>query len=180
MPRIWPDKLSAPLISTDFRVGLPLVYAQGKWQFKTGYYHISAHLGDEFMDLNPGVDRINYMRDSLMLAVGYYYTDNLRLFAETDWAIGADGGAQPWEFQFGADYSPAVRGGAPFAAVYGNLRQELDYGGFFVIQAGWQWRGGAAMKTFRLGVEYINGGSSQYEFFNQFEQQTGFGIWFDY
>jgi len=179
-PRIWPNKFSAPLISTDYRVGLPLVYAQGKWQFKTGYYHISAHLGDEYMELNPSVDRINYMRDALMLAVGYYYTDNLRLFAETDWAFGADGGAQPWEFQFGADYSPAVRGGAPFAAVYGNLRQELDYGGFFVLQAGWQWRGGAAMKTFRLGVEYINGGSQQYEFYNQFEQQTGFGIWYDY
>ena len=180
MPRIWPNRFSAPLISCDYRVGLPLVYAQGPWQFKTGYYHVSAHLGDEYMDLNPTVDRINYMRDALMLAVGYYYTDNLRLFAETDWAFGADGGAEPWEFQFGADYSPAVRGGAPFAAFYGNLKQELNYGGFFVVQAGWQWRGGAAMKTFRLGVEYINGASSQYEFYDQFEQQTGFGIWYDY
>jgi hypothetical protein len=180
MPRIWPNKFSAPLISCDYRVGLPLVYAEGQWQFKTGYYHVSAHLGDEFMDLNPTVDRINYMRDAWMLAVGYYYTDNLRLFAETDYAFGADGGAEPWEFQFGLDYSPAVRGGAPFAAFYGNLREELNYGGFFVVQAGWQWRGGAAMKTFRLGFEYINGASTQYEFFNQFEQQTGFGIWYDF
>jgi hypothetical protein len=180
MPRIWPNRDSAPLISCDYRVGIPLVYAEGPWQFKTGYYHVSAHLGDEFMDLNPTVDRINYMRDAWMMAVGYYYTDNLRLFAESDYAFGADGGAEPWEFQFGADYSPCVRGGAPFAAFYGNLKEELNYGGFFVVQAGWQWRGGAAMKTFRLGLEYINGASTQYEFYSQFEQQTGFGIWYDY
>lgn len=180
MPRIWPNRDSAPLIATDYRVGLPLVWAQGKWQFKTGYYHISSHLGDEYMILEPNYNRINYMRDAWMLAVGYYWTDNLRLFAETDYAFGADGGAEPWEFQFGADWSPAVRGGAPFAAFYGNLREELDYGGFFVVQAGWQWRGGAAMKTFRLGFEYINGQSQQYEFYNWFEQQVGFGIWYDY
>lgn len=180
MPRIWPNRDSAPLISCDYRVGIPLVYAEGPWQFKTGYYHVSAHLGDEFMDLNPTVDRINYMRDAWMMAVGYYYTDNLRLFAESDYAFGADGGAEPWEFQFGADYSPCVRGGAPFAAFYGNLKEELNYGGFFVVQAGWQWRGGAAMKTFRLGLEYINGASTQYEFYSQFEQQTGFGIWYDF
>jgi hypothetical protein len=115
-----------------------------------------------------------------MLAVGYYYTEHWRLFAEADYAFGTDGGAEPWEFQFGSDFSPAVRGGAPFAAFYGNLRQELDFGGFFVVQAGWQIRGGPAMHTFRLGVEYVNGASTQYEFFDDFEQRIGFGIWYDY
>ncbi len=182
MPRIWPSKFSAPLISCDYRVGIPFVFAQGKWQFKTGYYHISSHLGDEYMILNPSTffTRINYMRDSWMLGVGYYYTDDLRLFAEADWAFAPDGGAKPWEFQFGADYSPAIRGGAPFAAVYCDLRQELNFGGFFVVQAGWQWRGGAAMKTFRIGLNYVNGASTQYEFYNLFEQRIGFGIWYDY
>ncbi len=183
-PRIWPNKPSAPLIATDYRIGVPIVFARGQWQFKTGYYHISSHLGDEFMlDYEqdyPDIQRINYMRDAWMLGIGYYYTDSLRLFAEADWAFGADGGAKPWEFQFGADWSPAIRGGAPFAAVYGNLRQEFDYGGFFVVQAGWQWRGGEAMKTFRLGAQYVNGKNSQYEFYDRFEQQVGFGIWYDY
>jgi hypothetical protein len=180
MARIWPTLPSWPLISTDYRVGTPIVYAYGPWQFKTGYYHVSAHLGDEFMDLNPGYPRINYIRDAWMLALGYYWTENLRLYAETDYAFEFDGGARPWEFQFGADWSPAVRGGAPYAAVYGNLRQELDFGGFFVLQAGWQVRGGAAMHTFRAGVEYVNGASTQYEFYNLFEQRVGFGLWYDY
>ncbi len=180
LPRLWPNKYSAPLISCDYRVGLPLVYANGRWQFKTGYSHVSAHLGDEYMIINPSAVRINYMRDAWMFGVGYYYTENLRLYAEADYAFAVDGGAQPWEFQFGTDWSPAVRGGAPFAAVYGDLRQELNFGGFFVVQAGWQWRGGPSMHTFRIGVQYVNGSSTQYEFYNKFEQQTGFGVWYDF
>jgi hypothetical protein len=132
------------------------------------------------MELNPTFQRINYMRDELMFALGYYYTEDLRLYAEADYAFEYDGGAKPWQFQFGADYSPAVRGGAPFAAFYGNLRQELDFGGFWVVQAGWQVRGGASMLTFRVGVEYVNGACTQYEFFRNFEQRAGFGIWYDY
>jgi Protein of unknown function (DUF1207) len=180
LARLWPMEPSWPLISTDYRVGVPIVYAHGQWQFKTGYYHVSSHLGDEFMILNPAYPRINYMRDSLMMAVGYYWTEDIRLYAEADYAFEYDGGAEPWELQFGATWSPAVRGGAPFAAVYGNLRQELDFGGFFVFQTGWQWRGGPAMHTFRVGVEYVNGASTQFEFYNVFEQRVGFGIWYDY
>ena len=179
-PRLQPLLDSSPLVSTDYRIGVPVVYCDGPWQFKTGYYHISSHLGDEYMILHPTVDRINYVRDAIMFAVGYYYNEDLRLFFEFDYAANVGDGAEPVEFQMGLDYSPAVRRGAPFFAVYGNLRQEVDFGGFFVVETGWQWRGGAAMHTFRLGVQYINGQSSQYEFFNTFEQHAGFGIWYDY
>jgi hypothetical protein len=47
--RLDPNSDSNALFSTDFRVGLPVTWAQGRWQFKTGYYHISSHLGDEFL-----------------------------------------------------------------------------------------------------------------------------------
>jgi hypothetical protein len=180
MPRIQPILDSSPLVSCDYRIGIPVAYADGPWQFKTGYYHISSHLGDEFMKRHPTQPRINYVRDSIMFGVGYFWTEDTRLFAEFDYAPGVSGGAEPCEFQFGVDYSPAVPGGAPFAAVYGNMRQELDFGGFFVLQAGWQWRGGPALSTFRLGLEYFNGQSPQYEFFNQFEQHVGFGLWYDF
>ncbi|MGD9723392.1 MAG: DUF1207 domain-containing protein [Pirellulales bacterium] len=179
-PRIQPLLESSPLVSCDYRIGIPVTYGIGPWQFKTGYYHVSAHLGDEYIHMHPSVQRINYVRDAIMFGVSYYYTEALRLFAEFDYAAGVSGGAEPGEFQFGIDYSPAVRHGAPFFALYGNLRQEVDYGGYFVVQTGWQWRGGAAMHTLRLGVQYFNGQSPQYEFFNTFEQNAGFGIWYDF
>ena len=180
LPRLQPKEPSSPLDSCDYRIGLPITYGIGPWQYKTGYTHTSAHLGDEFMLRNPDVERINYVRDSWMFGIGYFYTDDLRLFGEYDYAFVVGGGAEPCEFQFGADYSPAVPGGAPFAAVYFDSRQELDFGGYFVLQGGWQIRGGQALHTLRLGAEYVNGKSTQNEFYNNFEQRYGLGVWYDF
>ncbi len=181
-PRLNPYGTSTPLLACDYTIGLPITYARGKWQYKTGYNHLSSHMGDELMINNPAYIalRNNYVRDSIMMGVGCYVTDNLRLFGEVDYAVGLGGGSQPIELQWGADYSPARPGGAPFFALYGNQRQELDFGGFFVVQAGWQWRGGLALSTLRIGLEYFNGKSNQWEFYNQFEQRFGWGIWYDF
>jgi hypothetical protein len=170
------------LESSDFRVGVPLTFGYGHHRLKFGYYHISAHMGDEFLERNPGTDRVNFVRDVLVLGYAYYWTDNLRLYAETGWAFYADV-SQPWEFRFGAEYAPArptgLRG-APFAAVHTNLRQELDFGGYFVVQAGWAWRGDRTSHLFRTGLHYHNGTSNQYSFYDQFEQQIGAGVWYDF
>jgi hypothetical protein len=181
-PRLNPYGFSAPLLTCDYTVGIPITYARGKWQYKTGYNHLSSHFGDEFLINNPQFLplRRNYVRDSLIFGIGCYVTDALRVFGEFDYAAGAEDGAKPGEFQFGADYSPARPGGAPFFAVYGDLRQELSYGGFFVMQAGWQWRGGLALSTFRIGLQYFNGMSSQFQTFYQYEQRIGWGIWYDF
>lgn len=181
-PRLNPFANSTPLLACDYTIGLPITYARGKWQYKTGYNHLSSHMGDELIVSNPAFAalRNNYVRDSIMLGVGCYVTDNLRLFGEFDYAIGLGGGSEPVELQWGADYSPARPGGAPFVAFYGNQRQELNYGGFFVVQAGWQWRGGLTLSTLRIGLEYFNGKSSQWEFYKSFEQRIGWGIWYDF
>lgn len=42
------------MVATDFRVGVPLTYSRGRYQTKLAYYHLSSHLGDEFMLRNPG------------------------------------------------------------------------------------------------------------------------------
>lgn len=181
-PRLNPFGSSTPLLSCDYTIGLPVTYARGRWQYKTGYNHLSSHMGDEIMINNPAYipQRINYVRDSIMLGVGFFATDAMRLFGEVDYALGKEGGAEPIELQFGIDWSPAHPGGAPFWAIYTNLRQDFNFGGFFVAQAGWQWRGGMALSTFRIGFEYFNGKSPQWETFNQFEQRVGWGIWYDF
>lgn len=180
--RLDPNAHSTPLLATDFRAGVPLTYGQGSWHFKFAYYHISSHLGDEFMLLNPGFPRINYVRDGVALGAGCYWTDALRVYGEVGCAIGTGGGAEPMEFQFGADFSPphTTVWGSPFAAVNTHLRQEVDFGGHFVAQAGWQWRHGASGRASRLGLQYFNGKNEQYEFFDDFERKLGCGLWVDY
>jgi hypothetical protein len=181
-PRLDPTP-NRDLVSADFRFGIPLTYGEGPYQTKFAYYHLSSHLGDEFLLANPGVERINYTRDALVWGHSVYWTEDLRLYGEIEWAFHPGGGAEPWAFQFGADYAPAGPTGfrgAPFAALNVHLREEVDFGGHFTAQTGWQWRGGRTGKLFRIGLHYLNGKSPQFEFFDNFEEQIGGGIWYDY
>jgi hypothetical protein len=181
--RLDPIADSTPLLSVDFRVGIPITWAQGPWQFKTGYYHISAHLGDEFLLLFPDARRLNYTRDAVMLGVGYFWTESIRLYGEVAYAVSANDGAEPWEMQFGIDWVPAYDTGprgAPFAAINGHLREEVNFGGNLVVQAGWAWRRQTRGSLFRTGIQYYRGKSDQYEYFDYSERRIGWGMWADF
>jgi Protein of unknown function (DUF1207) len=172
------------LVSVDFRGGLLLTERQGPVESKFGYYHLSSHLGDEYMIQNPStlVTRLNYSRDSLITGTAFYLNPSLRLYYEVGWAFHEDGGARPWEFQFGVDYSsqePTGILGAPFFAINAHLRQENDFSGNMTVQTGWQWRGKTG-HLLRTGMQYFNGMSDQYQFYNRFEEEIGFGLWYDY
>ncbi len=171
------------LDSADFRFGVPITYGIGRYQMKIAGYHLSSHVGDEYLVRNPNYQRINFSRDVLVWGHSYYPTDNLRVYGEVGYAVREDGGSKPWEFQFGGEFSPGYPTGiqgAPFAAVNAHLREEVDFGGEFVAQAGWSWRGRRTRHLFRTGVQYLTGKSNQYQFFRRNEDQIGFGLWYDY
>jgi len=181
MPRLDPEELQ-DLTSVDFRVGVPITYGCGPHQTKFAFYHVSAHLGDEFMMKNPTVPRINFSRDALVLGHSYYWTDELRLYGEASWAFHTDGGNERWEFQFGLEYSSAHPTGCrpvPFYAINGHVREELDFGGSVSLQTGLLWRGPSG-HVFRVGMQYFAGASEQYEFYYSYEEKLGFGVWYDY
>ena len=129
---------------------MPLTRRVGPWEMKFGYYHYCSHLGDLFVLTNPGYPRIDYVRESLIFGLAAYLSPDLRLYSEAGWAFRVEGGAQPWEFQFGADWSssePTGPGGVPFLAVNGHLRQENNFGGNMTVRTGWQWRGRPATSS---------------------------------
>ncbi|MGO9110593.1 MAG: DUF1207 domain-containing protein [Thermoguttaceae bacterium] len=170
------------MVSTDFRIGFPFTHREGPWEVKFGYYHLSSHLGDMYMLSHPDAVRLNYVREQLVLGVAYRPIPDLRFYGEANWAFHEDGGAQPWEFQFGIDYSPAQPSGfcgAPFAAINSKIFQDLNYGGNVTFEAGWQWRGPTG-HTFRTGLQYFDGYSFQRQFYNQYQQFIGAGVWYDF
>ncbi|MGA2034608.1 MAG: DUF1207 domain-containing protein [Thermoguttaceae bacterium] len=180
-PRLTLDD-NRGLVATDFRFGVPLTTRQGPWEWKFGGYHLSSHFGDQFLTEHPDVDRIHYSRTGLVVGGGFRPTPDWRLYAEAGWAFAVWGGAKPWEFQFGGEYSPARPTGcqgAPFLAVNGHLRQENNFGGNLIAEAGWQWRGQSG-HLFRTGLYYFNGMSDETEFFTTSEQLLGVGLWYDY
>lgn len=170
------------LVSADFRFGIPLTYRQGVFEGKFGYYHISSHMGDEWMVRNNSLYRINYTRDALVLGLAARPHEDLRIYGEAGWAFYTRGGSEPWEFQWGIDYSPARpshRIPQPFFAVNGRIREEVDFGGNLTAQAGLQWRGHFG-QLFRTGLYYFHGKTDQYEFFREHEEHIGFGVWYDF
>jgi hypothetical protein len=171
------------LRSADYRFGIPLVYGVGRWQSKLAYYHNSAHLGDEAMIRYPTFPRVNYVRDVIVLGGSYYPFDWLRLYGEAGWSFFNAGGSQPWEFQAGTELiqaQPTGIHGAPFLAINGMSRQELDWGGNVCVQAGWAWRGYRSEKLFRIGFEYLYGSDPQYEFVFYNQNRAGIGVWYDF
>lgn len=168
--------------SVDFRAGVPLTYGYGRYRTKFGYYHLSSHLGDEFLLGNPNYPRLNYSRDALVLGETIYLTDRLRVYGEVAWAFHNDVN-KPWEFQFGIDWAPneptGLRG-APFFAINGHLRQELNYSGNFVVETGWCWVADENARLLRIGFIYFNGHSNQFSFYANFEQQIGMAVWYDF
>jgi len=183
LPRLTLDDIR-DLVTVDFRGGVPLTYGIDNWQFKLAYYHLSSHLGDEYAISHPGSldERVNYVRDAVVLGASYYPMPALRLYAEAGYAFNATDGAEPWEIQFGTELAkagPTGVEGTPFLALNGYLREEHDFGGDFTAEAGWLWRNQIG-QTLRLGAFYYNGKSSQFETFDNFEEQIGAGLWYDF
>jgi hypothetical protein len=168
--------------ATDYRCGFPLTYGYANHQTKLAYYHISSHLGDEFLLRYPDYPRLNWARDALALGHAIHVTETIRVYGEVGYAFHSDV-SRPWEFQFGVDWAPkAPTGfrGAPFLAVNGHLREEVDFSGNFTIVTGWAWVSDPDRRMVRLGVQYYNGKSSQYSFYDDFEEQIGLGFWYDF
>jgi hypothetical protein len=169
--------------ATDYRFDLPLTYRNGPHAFKMGYYHVSAHVGDEFLVTNMILERDNFVRDVFNFGYSYHPTPELRLYGEVGYGFNVDV-SEPLEFQFGFDYGPATVTrihGAPFVALNVHLREELDFGGNVALQAGWAWRGESiAAGILRTGAYFYDGGSSQFAFHDVHESQVGWGLWYDY
>lgn len=174
---------NADVDATDFRVGVPLTWRQDRWQFKAAFYHLSSHVGDEFLVRNPSFQRINYSRNAFVLGTGYFPTPDLRLYGEVEYGFFNDGGSEPWAMQFGFDFAPSqptgLRG-APFLAANAWLREEVDFGGTFTLMTGWAWRSDRNNHLCRLGLQYADGHASQLEFHDQSEQLVGLGLWYDF
>ncbi len=180
-PRFDADK-NLNLQSADVRFGLPLTWARGPYQAKVGFTHVSSHLGDDYMFLNPGSVPVNYVRNSMVLGMGYFLTDHFRMYGEAGYAFSRSGGAEEWEFQVGSEYLPLELGpgGAPFFAANSQFREENKYAAGLNVMAGWAWHGTRTDHILRVGAQYYYGKSSQYAFFRNHDELIGIGMWYDF
>lgn len=181
--RLIPAEPSTMLEGADFRFGLLNTWREDRLAIKWGYYHVSAHLGDEFLLVNPDYDRINYVRDAAIVGLTADVLDDAQVYGEVANALGSQGGAKPWEFQFGAQYVPTAaisRYGSPYLGINTYHRQDFAFRGGLNLIAGWNWFGDKTGERLRVGMQYYRGPSLQYSFFDRQERLIGGGVWFDY
>lgn len=93
---------SSPLMNADYYGGVTIDYAAGPLAFRLRAYHISSHIGDEFILNHQEFDRRNPSAEYLDLYVSYYPTDDIRWYG----GIGAVV-AQDRSFPFGRFYAEA-------------------------------------------------------------------------
>ncbi len=174
------------LHGTDYRFGCPLTFRKNQIELKFGYYHISSHMGDEWIVKHYAatgeVYRRNYVRDCLMWGAAFRPDANWRFYVGGDYAFYTDCGAEPWQFELGAEYSPMMLPnfqGSPFLAVHFKWSQDNDFETYSALEAGWQWKT-IYQRTMRTGLYAMAGDADQYQFYNRWEKQIGFGFWYDF
>ncbi len=169
--------------SMDYRFGTEITAAEGPWAAKFGYFHISSHVGDEYLVRNPTFKRLNYVTESLILGGSYKPIESIRLYGEFAYSFHTAGGAKPFQFQTGAEYTPfatSIWHGAPFAAVNLQFREAVDYDVSTTLQLGWSFLGPDSGHRLRFGAQYGDGPTSQFSFFQRRDRYIGLGVWFDY
>lgn len=74
------DHPQACMVNTDYYVSLLLTYAIDRWSWRFRLWHLSSHLGDEFLLANPGYHRCNVSDNGIDLFVSLQVNPALRLY----------------------------------------------------------------------------------------------------
>ena len=153
-----------------------------RWRFKTGFYHTSAHVGDEYAE-RTGRTRLGYTREELVGAVAYRAAEHWRLYAEGGWGynIREEIGMEPGRVQAGVEYEgpPRMLGRRAgwFAALDLSAWEENDWSLNPSLQAGLTFPG--RERRWRVGLLAYDGRVPLGEFFQDEETYWGLGLWLD-
>ena len=175
------------LVNTDFYVGIPITYGVGKWALRLRVYHISSHLGDEFIVNHPGfVDvngpnkdnpnrvRVNPSNEYVDFTVSYQATEHIRVYAFPGAIVHSDPTYkwQPMYIQYGTEarflgskfYHQRLYGTCFLAMHFRNFQQlDWDFDGTF--RAGYEFSKLQGIgRKFRFYIGYHNGYSLEGQF----------------
>ncbi len=164
--------------AADFRVGVPLVARRGPWAFKVHPWHVTSHLGDEFIE-RTGRRRITYARNELAAGVSYDFGATWRVALEGGYALSRGNVNEPLRFMASAEtvgrhFGPSFP--ETFAAVNLTSFEEQDWNVQLNVEVGVWLRGADRHRGLRLSIGYFNGPSPLTQFFDDHEQYVTFGF----
>ncbi len=165
------------LVNTDFYVGIPLAYASDAWSFRFRLYHISSHLGDEFLVNNPGYLRKNPSFEAIDLFVSYQLLGSLRVYLGLGDILHSDPSfhLKPFYLEYGGEYRflgqkfhKQKMYGTFFAGAHFRTYQYLDYDFDGTFVAGYEFSKLQGIgRKFRIFAEYHKGFSVEGQFMKE-------------
>lgn len=167
---------SSPLINADYYVGVPITYAIDRWQFRLRGYHISSHVGDEFLLNHPFFHRKNPSAEYLDFFISHDLTDSIRVYAGLGYIVHQDnsfrckrfyadigGEIRPWGYGF-YDEGQCLYG-VPFFAIYARHRGEFHNHADVTYALGYELGKTYGLeRRMRVYVEYHDGYSLEGQF----------------
>lgn len=170
------------LVNTDFYVGIPLSYAINKWAYRFRVYHISSHLGDEFLvnnpeyvvGSNPKTIRRNPSFEAIDLFISFQATQAVRLYAGGGYILHSDDGFPLRRFYveyggearfFGTRMYYHKLYGTFFGAVYFTNWEYRDWDIDSTVMVGYEWSKLQGIgRKIRLLTSYHHGFSEEGQF----------------
>jgi hypothetical protein len=167
---------SSPLIDADYYVGFPISYSFGSWAFRLRGYHISTHIGDEFLLNHPNFNRKNPSIEVFDFFISKQLTKDIRLYCGIGWLARQDDSFRVGEFYYQGgfelrffelgyrDYCNRLYG-VPFLAmdVYYQTHFKHHINSTFAL--GYEWgKVSGLRRKFRIFLEYHDGYSIEGQF----------------
>lgn len=175
---------TSELINTDYYLGIPLDYAFDRLSFRLRIYHISSHLGDEFIVNHPIYleKRKNPSFEAIDLFTSYQVSRNLRVYFGPGFILHSD---ETFPMKWGyVEYGFELRFwerridyhrlyGTPFIAFHVENWAVRDWNFDFSARIGYEFSKLAGIgRKMRLYADYHHGYSYEGQFF---KRRTDYG-----
>lgn len=167
---------SSPLMNADYYIGVPITYAIDNWQFRLRGYHISSHIGDEYLLNHPRFRRLNPSAEYLDFFISHNLTRDIRLYAGIGAIVASDesfpckvfyaeAGGEVHMYDLGfRDYCADLYGD-PYFAIYMRYRGENKNHTDMTYVLGYEFgKIYSRAKLLRVCMEYHDGYSLEGQF----------------
>lgn len=156
---------SSPLINADYYVAFPLSYAYENWAHRVRLYHISSHLGDEYLKCKNHAKRLNKSYEAIDYFTSYDVTKQIRVYGGPGVIFHSDSEMhlKPLYVQYGMEVRVGRHEwkqlyGTPYLAMHFENWQDNEWKMDATFALGYEWGKINGMgKKIRASVEYHSG-----------------------
>lgn len=174
----------ACMVNSDFFVSALLGFAVNSWSYRFRLWHLSTHLGDEFLLANSNFARYNLSDEGIDLVVSWRCSPQVRLYGGLGYILFRDDTfpEKPFYCEGGLEYRPFGHREAniyaqPFFAMHLRLWEEQNFSidQNYVVGMEWAKFQGIGRKI-RAFFEYHKGFSREGQFVKDRSNYYGFRI----